>query len=268
MDGKPVNRSSRLPLITGVVHLRPLPGTTLGGTSSSLAGIVDRARRDAHTLAEGGVNAIIVENFGDVPFARVHVEPYIVSAMTVAVEAVIQESDLPVGVNVLRNDGAAAASIAAMTGASFIRSNIYVGAAITDQGLIQGNAFEVQAIKRLLGSTIDVWADIDVKHAGQVAPRLLEELASDAIERGLARAVILTGSSTGKSVNDEALKSLRYSVPEDQLVVGSGVTDETVSSILRVADAVIIGTYFKEAGIVGNTVDPDRVRKLVEATRS
>jgi uncharacterized protein len=264
----PSSGFSRLPLITGVVHLDPLPGTALGGPSRSLPEVIDRARRDAHALTQHGVNAIIVENFGDVPFARDHVEPHIVSAITIAVAAVIQESALPVGVNVLRNDGVTALSIAAMTGASFIRSNVYVGAAITDQGFIQGNAFEVQAIKQRRGSTIDVWADIDVKHASQVAPRALEELASDAIERGLARAVIVTGSRTGESVNIEALKSLRNAVPEDTLIVGSGVTDQTVKSVVSIADAVIVGSYFKVDGIVTNMVDADRVRRLVAAVKS
>ena len=258
----------RLPLITGVVHLNPLPGTALGGSASSLPAIIDRALRDAHALTEGGVNAIIVENFGDVPFVRDSVDPHIVAAMTVAVQAVIQESRLPVGVNVLRNDSVAALSIAAMAGARFIRSNVFVGAAVTDQGLIQGNAFEVQAISRQLGSSIDVWADIDVKHASQVAPRPLEELASDAIERGLARAVIVTGSRTGEAVNNESLNMLRRSVPTDRLIVGSGVTDQTVASMLSIADAVIVGTYFKVDGVVTNEVDTQRVRKLVAAAKS
>jgi membrane complex biogenesis BtpA family protein len=263
-----VNHLSKLPRIVGVVHLDPLPGTPRGGDASSIRTILDHARRDAGALATGGVNAIIVENFGDNPFARDHVDPEVISAMTRAVEAVIDETGLPVGVNVLRNDGVAAVSIAAMAGAQFIRSNVYVGAAVTDQGLIQGNAREIQEAIKRLGCKVDVWADVDVKHAAQLTSRPIEELAEDAIKRGLARAVIITGSGTGKSADLEQVRSLEKVNLANRLVVGSGVTDLTVTSILGHASAVIVGTFFKRGGVVTNPVDVERVRKVVKAASS
>ena len=74
---------------------------------------------------------------------------------------------LPVGVNILRNDVAGAVAIAAATGARFVRANVYVGASLTDQGLIEGAADAVQALIRRLGAPVAVWADVDVnlKHA-------------------------------------------------------------------------------------------------------
>ena len=52
------------PLI-GVVHLKPLPGAP---DSQGLEGVLEAALFDGAALAEGGVDAIIVENFGDAPF--------------------------------------------------------------------------------------------------------------------------------------------------------------------------------------------------------
>jgi membrane complex biogenesis BtpA family protein len=219
-------------------------------------------------LAQGGVDAIIVENFGDVPFVRDRVSAHTVAAMTLAVDAVKRESGLPIGVNVLRNDGLSAVSIAAATGASFVRINVYVGAAVTDQGLIQGNAVEVQASIQRLGADIDVWADADVKHAAPVAPRPIAELASDSIERGLANAVIVTGGGTGKEIAFEDLKAVRGSLPEALILAGSGVTANTVAEILKLANGVIVGTYFKHDGFVANFVDVERVKRLVAAAGS
>ncbi|MFL5761611.1 MAG: BtpA/SgcQ family protein [Thermomicrobiales bacterium] len=260
--------SGQLPTITGVVHLDPLPGTVRGPHASALTATIDRASRDAWALAEGGVNALIVENFGDAPFKRNQVAPHTVAAMTLAVDAVMRETNLPVGVNVLRNDGKSAVSIAAMTAASFVRINVYVGAAITDQGFIQGNALDVQELIHKLGTRIDVWADIDVKHATQVASRPLEDLADDAISRGLARAVILTGTGTGNAVNIDELRRLRKNVARNRLVVGSGVDDKSIAAIMGLADGVIVGTYFKFDGVVCNRVDIERVRKLVLAAQN
>jgi uncharacterized protein len=263
-----VVNDSTIPRITGVVHLSPLPGAALGKPASSLSEILDRARRDACALAEGGVNALIVENFGDVPFTRDRVHPHTVAAMTLAVESVMAESGLPIGINVLRNDGISAVSIAAATGATFVRINVYVGAAVTDQGLIEGNAEAVQALNKRLGARIDVWADIDVKHAAQIAPRPIGEIASDAIERGLAQAVIVTGGGTGKEIDLRDLQSTRAAVPEARILAGSGITDANVAQILNIADGVIVGTYFKKDGIVSNPVDIDRVKRLIAAAEA
>ena len=58
--------------------------------------------------------------------------------MTVAIEAVIAATSLPVGVNVLRNDAISALGVAAVTGARFIRVNVLTGLMYTDQGPIVG----------------------------------------------------------------------------------------------------------------------------------
>jgi hypothetical protein len=49
--------------------------------------------------------------------------------------------------------------------------------------------------------------------------------------------------------------------------VGSGVTVETVAELLSVADGVIVGTAVKRDGSLANPVDPERVRRLVQAAR-
>ena len=50
--------------IIGVVHLPPLPGSPLY-RGEDLENIVDYAVLEARKLAEGGVDGVIVENYGD-----------------------------------------------------------------------------------------------------------------------------------------------------------------------------------------------------------
>lgn len=253
------------PRFAGTVHLLPLPGSARGGSARDLASVIDRARRDAARYAEGGADALIVENFGDVPFARDRVGAHVVAAMTRAVAAVREESGLPVGVNVLRNDVLSAVAITAMTNARFVRANVYVGAAVTDQGVIEGRAAEVQALIRQLGTEVAVWADVDVKHAVPLAVRPVADLAVDAVERGLAGAVIVTGRATGQPAAEDDLRAVRAAVPATPLYVGSGVTAETVGRLLRIADGVIVGTAAKGDGVVTNAVDLQRVRAIARA---
>jgi uncharacterized protein len=251
-----------VPFLVGTVHLPPLPGSARGGRAGELGSILDRARSDALVYAEGGFDAVIVENFGDVPFAKDRVGSHVVAAMTLAVAAVREATNLPTGVNVLRNDVLSAVSIAAMTGAHFVRANVYAGAMLTDQGLIEGRADEVQALIKQLGAVVEIWADVDVKHAAPLAPRPIGEQAEDAIERGLASAVIVSGSGTGRPAALTDLEGVRSVLPGVPLHVGSGVTVESLPFLCRIATGAIIGTAAKIDSVVTNPVDPARVRAL------
>jgi membrane complex biogenesis BtpA family protein len=262
-----VHRETVYPVV-GVVHLPPLPGSARGGSARRFDATLDAARRDAAAWAEGGAAALMVENFGDVPFARDAVPPHVVAAMTVVVDALRRETGLPIGVNVLRNDVLAAIGIAALAGGSFVRANVYVGAALTDQGIIEGRAHEAQALIRSLDAPVAVWADVDVKHAAPLAARPLADLAEDAIVRGLAGALIVTGRATGQPADVADLREVRQAVPRAPLYVGSGATVARMPELLAVADGVIVGTAAKFDGDVANPVDPARVRALVEAARA
>ena len=60
----------------------------------------------------------------------------------------VEAVPLPVGVNVLRNDAAAALAVARVVGARFIRVNVHTGAMWSDQGLLQGRAHETLRRRR------------------------------------------------------------------------------------------------------------------------
>src|SRR5438309_896357 len=121
--------------IIGMIHLWALPGSPRFG--GDLDSVLRAAVADARTLADGGMDGLIVENFFDAPFLKSRVPPVTVAAMTRAMAAVREAVTLPIGVNVLRNDVVAALSIASVCGAAFVRCNVYVGAAVTDQGIIE-----------------------------------------------------------------------------------------------------------------------------------
>lgn len=104
--------------------------------------ISDRAAKDARTLKEAGFDAVIVENYGDLPFPPTTLPPASVAAMAVVANQVRQAAGMPIGINALRNDALAALGIAVAAGASFIRVNVHTGVSATDQGLLEGRADE------------------------------------------------------------------------------------------------------------------------------
>jgi uncharacterized protein len=252
--------------IIGMVHLLPLPGSPryLG----SMQEIIDRATIDAETLLSGGVDGVIVENYGDNPFYPDGVPPVTVTALTVAVAEVMRVVKAPVGVNVLRNDAVAALSIALSTGASFIRVNVHTGAMITDQGWINGKAHETLRLRTLLEAQVSIYADVMVKHAVAPAGLTLEDAARDAVERGSADGLIVSGPATGAPTDIDHVRRIKSVLPHTPLWIGSGVTLESVVQLLDIADGVVVGSAFEKDGKAGRPVELDRVRRLVEAARA
>jgi membrane complex biogenesis BtpA family protein len=253
------------PAIVGMVHLHPLPGAPRW--AGSVEETLRRATLDARTLAEGGVDGVMVENFGDAPFYPERVPPETIAAMTLAARAVVEAVSVPVGVNVLRNDAASALAIAAVAGARFIRVNLHTGAMWSDQGLLQGRAHETLRRRRELDAAVCILADVLVKHAMPPAPAPIESVARDLIERGLADGLIVSGIGTGEPTEIEEVRRVKSVAGETPVWIGSGLTAESAPSLLAVADGAIVGTAMKEGGDVLAPVDAERVRALVAAAR-
>jgi membrane complex biogenesis BtpA family protein len=251
--------------VIGMVHLLPLPGSPRW--DAGMREVLERAVADARALQGGGLDGLIVENFGDVPFCRGRVEAHTVSAMTLAVAAVRETVHIPVGVNVLRNDSGSALAIAVVTGASFIRVNVHVGAMVTDQGIVEGNAHHTMRYRRELRADVKVLADVMVKHAGPLGGQSIEQVARDTAYRGLADALIVTGSGTGEPTDLEDVARTREAVPDVPVLVGSGVHEGNVAELLSLADGVIVGTILKQGGITTNPVDRTRVAKLMATVK-
>jgi membrane complex biogenesis BtpA family protein len=230
--------------------------------------VIERAVADAGALAGGGMDALLVENYGDVPFRRGRVGPWTVAALTLAVSAVREAAArLPVGVNVLRNDARAALGVAAATGASFVRVNVHTGTMLTDQGVLQGRADRTLRARRALGASVAIVADVHVKHAVPPAGATLEGSAADARLRGLADVLVVTGARTGGGADPAEIRRVADAVPGTPVWVGSGVTPDNVASMLEVADGVIVGSALHRDGVAGRGVERRRVERLVRALR-
>jgi uncharacterized protein len=248
--------------VIGMVHLAPLPGAPLYG--GSLEAVVERALADAASLAGGGVDAIAIENFGDRPFRRNRVDPETIAAMTRVVAEIARAVSMPFGVNVLRNDALAALAVAAATGAAFIRVNVHVGAMVTDQGVIEGEAAETLRRRGVLAPEVLIFADHDVKHATPLGLHDPLQSARDLRLRGLADALVVSGKETGAAADPARLELLRRALPDAPLLIGSGLTAENARTFAA-ADGAIVGTSVKRGGNVEAPVDRERVARVVGA---
>ncbi len=252
--------------IIGMVHLLPLPGSIRG--HCPLSEILDRAVKDAMELAEGGVHGIIVENIGDLPFRLSPVEPHTISAMTLIAHEISRRIQIPMGINVLRNDARAALAIAHTVGARFIRVNIYSGVMITSHGIAIGESERILAYRKFLGASVKIFADILVKHAFPLGDPSIEILAQETAYRELADALIVSGVVTGVEPSLSELIKVKRAVPDVPVLVGSGAKPENILPFLQYADGAIVGTFFHKGEILSNPVEKERVLQFMEVIKT
>ena len=255
--------------IIGMVHLPPLPGS-VGYTGYGMQQIIDFALRDAHTLVEGGVDGIMVENMWDLPFAvGTQVSPEQMCTQAVAASQVVRAVKLPVGINVVHNGGRVVLAIAIAAGARFIRVCLLTGAQVWDTGEFDhGCARELLTTRKLAqAEEIKLFCDVDKKHSVRF-PGIDLETHIEWTEFYLADALIISGKMTGSAPSVDKVKLARSIVGERRpILMGSGTTPENIAEFLKYADGAIVGFGIKE-GRPENPVSLERVKRYMEAVES
>ena len=250
-------------ILIGVVHLQPLPGAPRW--RGDMESVIKFAVNDARAYERGGAHAVFIENFGDVPFTKGSIAPETLAAMAAAGRAIRQAVNLPIGFNVLRNDARAALALCAVCDGAFIRVNVHTGAMLTDQGLIEGNAYETLRYRHRVCPGAQIFADVHVKHAVPLGNWSIEDAARDTVERGLADALIVSGAGTGLQADLADVERVRRTAPTTRILLGSGTTLANVRAFLPAADGFIVGSSLKLGGKLSNPIDPKRVAALARA---
>lgn len=253
-------------VVIGVVHALPLPGSP-EHDGRPVGAIYDRAVADAQAYAEAGLDGLIVENHGDIPFLKPGaIGPETAAFMAVMAERVRKATGLPTGINVLANAALHALAVAKAAGAVFIRVNQWANAYVANEGLIEGPAADAMRYRKALGAEeVRIFADSHVKHGAHAitADRSLAELTRD-LEWFGADAVIATGQRTGDAAQGDELRAIRAATTLP-LLTGSGATEANVADLLEVADGVIVASSLKTGGVWWNPVEPERAKAFMAA---
>ena len=255
--------------IIGVVHSRPLPGAP-AYDGEPMEAIYGYAVAEAERYATGGMDGIILENHGDIPFLKPEdIGPETPAAMAVMADRVRRAVGLPVGINILANGALTATAVAKAAGAAFVRVNQWTNAYVANEGIIEGPAAKATRYRAWLRAQgLKIFADVHVKHGAHaiVADRSIPELTRDA-EFFDADVIIVTGQRTGDSATPEEILTIKGAT-RLPVVVGSGVTEDNIEEILSLCDGVIVASWLKRDGVWWNEIDPDRVRRFMDRARA
>jgi len=249
------------PLI-GVIHLMPLPGSPRYEGDRKI--IYEKALEEVRVFVKYGIDGFLIENFRDKPFYPGRIPAETIASLAAIGKNIVDEVQVPVGINALRNDAQSALAIATAIGASFIRVNIHMHTYTSGEGLIKGQSHKTLRLKQKLRSPVQIWADVGVKHAKPVEDISLENETKDITDRGMVDALIVTGERTGEGTKLEDLKTVKSNTTLPVLV-GSGASPENLEMLYADADGFIVGSYFKENGKAENFIDGNRVNTFFEA---
>lgn len=247
--------------LIGMIHVQALPGTPLN--HMPVAEIAAQAVKEARILASGGMQAIMLENMHDVPYLNREVGPEITAALTRISSEVRAVTNLPLGLQILAGANRAALSVAQAAELQFIRAEGFVFGHMADEGLLQSDAGDLLRFRKRIGAEeIQIFTDIKKKHSSHAmtADVSIEDTV-EAAEFFLSDGVLITGTQTGKPVNEGELRQV-YSATKMPVLVGSGVTPAGLPGIVKDADAFIVGSYFKQGGNWKNEPDPQRIEAL------
>lgn len=252
--------------IIGVIHLQPLPGAPFYN-GQPLKEIYGAAADDARTLAQGGIDGIMIENAGDMPFARPDDIGFeTVAFLTAACDAVRAVVDTPIGLTCVANGAIPGLAVAKAVGAKWVRVNQWVNAYVANEGFLNGEAPRALRYRSNIDAKdIAILADVHVKFGAHqiTADRSITEQATDAEWFG-ADVVIATGTRTGSPTQPEEVNEVRAGT-HLPVIVGSGLSPEQVPALMAVADGAIVGQWLKIEERWWNPIDPLRVERLMNA---
>lgn len=246
--------------VIGMVHLKALPGSPHYG--GNMEEIYRAAVEDLHALEKGGVNAAIVENFGDVPYTTEN-EFITQMAMAVLCARLRRESGLVMGLNVQFNDTAAEWAIAHCAEYDFIRVEALAENRIGPNGLVMVSGPSLLRTKAKYPADAMIFADIQVKHTYPLVDQPMEA-SIDAAKEADAAAIIITGAATGCNPTLADVKEAKELGGGMPVLLGSGIKAENAAEFFQIADGAIVGSSFKKDGNVWNGIDETRVRRFME----
>lgn len=253
----------RRQVIVGMIHLKALSGTPKYQNNDTE--IIDAALKEALIYKKAGIDALAIENMHDVPYIKNNVGHEISTMMTVIGHEIKKASQLPCGIQVLSSANKAGLAVAKAANLDFIRAEGFVYGHLADEGYIDSCAGDLLRYRKQINAeNIAVFTDIKKKHSSHAltADVSLVETAKTA-EYFLSDGLIITGISTGEAANINEIQAVKETC-QIPVIVGSGVTFDNLENYFSVADALIVGSYFKDNGHWAGALSYEKVARFME----
>jgi membrane complex biogenesis BtpA family protein len=248
--------------MVGMIALRPLAGSSRY-RNESFGVVLDDALAQAALLRAAGFDFVMLQNLADLPVAK-QVTAVQATWMTRIACEIRRAHPGPVGLNFLENDAAAMIAVASAAQLDFVRIKVFAGAMVTPSGIEDGQAFEaIRARTAWRADAVAIFADIHDRTGVPVASAGIADDVRTAVAIGGADGIVLTGRSHRETL--ALLTAARDACAGRPILVGGGVSTETIAEIAALADGAIVGSALKTAGDLFGRLDPARARAFIAA---
>jgi membrane complex biogenesis BtpA family protein len=248
--------------IIAMMHLPALPGRPRHDRAAGMQPIVDAVARDLVVLQEAGVDGLLFCNEADLPY-QLGVGVEAAAAMAAVIGEVRSEIRRPFGVNLVW-DPVSSLAVARATGAWFVRE-VFTGVYESDLGIMQPHYGSIAAYRTQIGAEpVALLANITPEFASPLGHRSITQRARSAAFLGVD-ALLISGPITGVPTDTEQLREAKQAVPHLPVLANTGVTADTVTEILAIADGAIVGTTLKRDAVTWNPVDAGRAAAFMAA---
>jgi membrane complex biogenesis BtpA family protein len=253
--------------VIGVIHLKALPGTPKYKSDTSY--IIDEALKEARIYKKAGIDSIIIENMHDVPYLKGSVGHEVSTLMSLIAYLVKQETNLPIGIQILAGANKEALAAAKTASIDYIRAEGFVFAHVADEGIIDAQAGGLLRYRKQIDAEhVAIFTDIKKKHSSHAITQDVSLLdTAKTAQFFLSDGIVVTGKHTGESASIEELNELRNDL-DFPVFIGSGLTLDNVQDYYPICDAMIIGSHFKENGFWKNALSYERVSNFMERVKT
>lgn len=245
--------------LVGVLHLPPLPGAA-NYNGASVMEMARDAVEDTHILEMAGFSHVMIQDASDIP-QPVTVGSPSVAALSVIGSAVRSSTRMKLGVIAGHNDGASSVAIAHAIAADFVRVKLLTGASVGPTGFMEGCCLQVAQMKRLLDSSVEVWADAHEATSSKLVGDVCEA-AEQLVKFGSADKVIVTRDSGVHDALDDVANVKKAIGVDVDVLIGGRVSRHTLVDVMGRSDGAILGSVLKGNAGGGGRVDPAAARDL------
>lgn len=247
--------------VIGMCHLQALPGDPGFDRVGGVDEVIELAAAEIANLQAGGVDGILISNEFSLPYLT-NTEPITAITMARIIGELRKTIEVPFGVNVLW-DATASIDLAVATGAKFVRE-IFTGVYASDFGTWDTNVGATARHRMAVGGeNVKLLFNIVPEAAVYLAERDISSVAKSTIFNCGPDGLCVSGLTAGAATDTSVLRLVKDQAKDTPVVVNTGVRAENVAEQLSIADAAIVGTYFKKDGKFENAVDAARVEKLM-----
>lgn len=249
------------PAVIAALHL-PDPAD-----KRSMAWLEDYAVANARIFADAGIPWVKVQDQTrtDGPASSATIAT--LSALARLIRAEVP--GLGIGIIIEAHDPEAALSVAAASGADFVRLKVFVGGAMTAFGPRYALAPRAVAHRASLGRPdIAILADV---HDRTSVPLSFEgqPMAADWARKAGADGLVITGSSFADT--QTRIAALRHQGLSMPILIGGGVTAENVAQAMACCDGVVVSSSLMRKEIDANEKvrwDATACAQFMEAARA